>query len=183
MSRVPQLSPDTMTDAQREVHDEIVSGPHGRVVGPYMAWLQSPELARRARGLSEFIRFKASLPKRLSELAILMSGRHWKAEFEFYAHAILGKKAGLEEDLIAAIAEQRRPAFKEAHDEIVYDFCREMYETNRVGDETYARAVEALGLQVVVELVATIGYYAMVSMTLNAFQVGLPSGESSPFPD
>ncbi len=82
MSRIPELTPDTMSEAQREAHDEIVSGPHGRIVGPYNAWLQSPELARRARGLSEFIRFKASLPKRLSELAILVTGRHWKAEFE-----------------------------------------------------------------------------------------------------
>src|SRR5271157_3834001 len=97
MMRVPELRPETMTEEQKAVVQEIVSGPHGRIVGPYFAWLYSPELARRARNLSEFIRFKSSLPARLSELAILITGRFWKAEFEFYAHAILGKKAGLDD--------------------------------------------------------------------------------------
>ena len=183
MSRIPMLDPESMSDAQREVYDEIVAGPHGRVVGPFNAWLQSPELARRARGLSEFIRFKSSLPNRLSELGILITGRYWKAEFEFWAHAALGKKAGLNEALIAAIAEKKRPSFQHEDEEIVYAFCMEMYETRRIADETYRRAVDALGLPGVVELICTIGYYSMVSMTLNAVQVGLPPGESSPFPD
>lgn len=183
MSRIPELALEAMSEAQREAHDEIVSGPNGRVVGPYNAWLQSPELARRARSLSEFIRFKSSLPKNLSELAILLSGRHWKSEFEFYAHAILGRKAGLDEQIIAAIAEKKRPVFSNGEEEIVYDFCTELYDTHRISDATYGRAVEAFGLPTVVELVATAGYYSMVSLTLNAFEVPLPPGESSPFPD
>ena len=181
--RVPELRQDTMSGDQRTVAQEIVSGPHGRLVGPYLAWLQVPELARRARSLSEFIRFRASLPKRLSELAILVTGRHWSAEFEFYAHRILGREAGLDEAVIDAIAERRRPAFGNADEETVYDLCTEMYEKHRVSDRTYARAVAALGLPTVVELVTTIGYYSMVSIVLNAFQVGLPPGEASPFPD
>ena len=183
MSRVPELTQENMSDAQIEVHQEIVSGPHARVVGPYHAWLQIPELARRARGLSEFIRFKSSLPERLKELAILITGRHWKAEFEYYAHAILAKKAGLHGDLISAIAERKRPTFEKEDEEIVYDFCMELFGSNRVGDENYERAVQALGLPAVVEVVATAGYYSMVSMTLNAFQVPLPPGENSPFSD
>ncbi len=181
MSRIPELSAESMSDQQREVVDEIVAGPHGRIVGPYPAWLQSPELARRARSLSEIIRFRSSLPEPLKELAILITGRYWKAEFEFYAHAILARKAGLDEAIISALAEQRRPEFRDEKEEIVYEFCTQLYETHRVSDEVYARAVEAFGLQTVVELVATIGYYAMVSLTLNAFEVGLPPGEPSPF--
>lgn len=183
MSRVPELRPETMSEAQKSAVQEIVSGPHARVVGPYHAWLQSPELARRARSLSEFIRFKSSLPPRLSELTILVSGRYWKAEFEYYAHAKLARKAGLEEAVIAAIAAKQRPAFKHRDEEIVYEFLTELYETRRVGDDRYKRAVDALGLPTVVEMVATAGYYSMVSMTLNAFQVPLPPGEKSPFPD
>jgi 4-carboxymuconolactone decarboxylase len=183
MSRIPEIDVDSLNDEQRAVLDEITSGPHGRVVGPFPAWLQTPELARRARGLSEFVRFKASLPKPLSELAILITGRHWKAEFEFWAHARLGREAGLDEELIRAIAERRRPAFSNTEQEIVYDLITELYETRRVADATHARAVEAFGLPAVVELVATAGYYSLVSMTLNAFAVGLPEGESSPFPD
>jgi 4-carboxymuconolactone decarboxylase len=183
MSRIPELRPETMSPEQRAVMEEIVSGPHGHVVGPYPAWLQSPELARRARGLSEFIRFRSSLPKPLSELAILVTGRHWRAEFEYYAHALLARKAGLDDAVIQAIAAGRRPTFRAPDQALVYDVCSELFETRRLSDATHARAVKALGLPMLVELVATIGYYSMVSLTLNAFAVELPPGERSPFPD
>jgi 4-carboxymuconolactone decarboxylase len=181
--RVPELRPETMTEEQRNVAQEIISGPHGRLVGPYLAWLQCPDLARRARALSEYIRFRAALPRRLSELAILVTGRYWKAEFEFYAHRILGKQAGLDDSIIDAIAAGKRPPLRNPEDQIVYDLCTELYETHRVSDGLYARAVNLLTLPVLVELVTTIGYYSMVSMTLNTFQVGLPKGEPSPFRD
>lgn len=183
MNRLPPLQPESMTEEQRAVYEEIRSGPHGKVVGPYPAWLNSPELARCARAMSEFIRFRSSLPAPLLELAILITGRHWKADFEFYAHAKLAKKAGLDEGIIAMIAEGRRPEFTLPDQEAVYDLCTELFETNRVGEASYQRAVEAFGLPAVVELIGTIGYYSMVCMTLNTFQIGLPPGESSPFPD
>ena len=183
MSRIPELKPDTMTGPQRAVAEEIIAGPHGRIVGPYHAWLQSPELARRARALSEFVRFQSSLPKRLSELAILVTGRHWKAEFEFWAHARLGRQAGLDEAVIRALAARQRPAFQRAEEELVYTVATELYETHRLSEPVYQRAVQALGLPGLVELVGTIGYYSLVCLTLNAFELGLPPGEASPFPD
>ena len=183
MNRLPPLQPESMTEDQRSVYEEIRSGPHGKVVGPYPAWLNSPELARRARALSEFIRFGSSLPAPLLELSILITGKHWKADFEFYAHAKLAKKAGLHQDIIAAIAAGRRPEFADTDQETVYDLCTELFETNRVSEAFYQRAVEAFGLPAVVELIGTLGYYSMVCLTLNTFQIGLPPGESSPFPD
>lgn len=183
MSRIPELTPDNATPEQRAVMEEIISGPHGRIVGPYPAWLQSPQLARRIRGVSEYIRFQSSLPKRLSELAILIAGRHWKAEFEFYAHSRLARQAGVEEPIIAALAAGQRPELSDPDDVAVYDVCSELLATRRVSDATYARAVERLGLRAVVEVVATIGYYSLVSLTLNAFEIPLPEGEASPFPD
>lgn len=183
MSRIPEMRPETMSAEQRAVYDEIASGPHGHVVGPYHAWLQSPELARRARALSEFIRFRSALPRRISELAILIAGRHWKAEFEFWAHARLGREAGLDEAVIAALAEQRKPDFADPQEALVYDLCTELFERRRIGEATYQRAVAAFGLPLVVELVATVGYYSLVSLTLDAFEVPLPPGERSPFPD
>ena len=183
MSRAPQLDPGAMDEHQKKAYQAIVDGPHGRIVGPYMAWLQSPELCIRARNLSEYIRFNSRLPKHLSELAILIAGRHWKAEYEFYAHSKLGREAGLSEEVIRALAEKRRPDFKNEDEEIIYNFCTEMFETNRIGDATFARAEKAFGLPTVTDLVAVIGYYSLVSMTLNAFQIPLPPGEKSPFPD
>ena len=182
MSRIPELDLNGMGADARAVHDEIVSGPHGHIVGPYPAWLQVPELARRTRALSEFIRFKAALPRNLAEIGILVTGRHWKAEFEFWAHARLAEKAGVAEQVVAAIAAGKRPAFTDPDEEVVYDFATELYEKRRVSDETYDRALGRLGLPALVELVATVGYYSMVSLTLNAFAVELPEGERSPFP-
>ncbi|UCH49574.1 MAG: carboxymuconolactone decarboxylase family protein [Betaproteobacteria bacterium] len=183
MSRIPELKPNTMTAAQKEVVELITSGPHQQVMGPYPAWLQSPELARRTRSLSEYLRFQSTPPKRLAEIAILITGRHWKAEFEFYAHAELARKAGVEEPIIEALAAGKRPDFANNDDEIVYDLCTEMLDTRRVSDATYKRALEAFGMQTLVELVAMMGYYCMVSVTLNAFEAPLPPGEPSPFPD
>jgi 4-carboxymuconolactone decarboxylase len=175
------LKQDTMTAEQRAVYQEIASGPHARVVGPFLAWVHVPELARRARNLSEYIRFQAKLPRKLAELAILVTGRHWEAEFEYYAHAKLAREAGVSDAIIAAIAEGRRPEQMSAEETAVYDLCAEIYAHRRVSEPTYQRAVKALGLQQVVELVATTGYYSMVSIALNTFRIPLPPGEPSPF--
>jgi 4-carboxymuconolactone decarboxylase len=183
MSRLPELTGESMSAAQKTVAELITSGPHGKVMGPYPAWLQSPELAKRARSLSEYLRFQSAPPKRLAEIAILITGRHWKAEFEFYAHAELARKAGVEEPIIKALAAGERPDFPNSDDEIVYNLCTEMLNTGRITDATYQRALNAFGLQTLVELVAIVGYYCMVSITLNAFEAPLPPGESSPFPD
>jgi len=183
MTRLKEITPETMTDEQQAVAELIASGPHGKVMGPYPAWLQSPELAKRARSLSEYLRFQSAPSKRLAEIAILITGRHWKAEFEFYAHAELARKAGVEEPIIQALAAGKRPEFSNNDDAIVYDLCTEMLNTGRISDATYKRARDAFAMQTLVELVAIMGYYCMVSITLNAFEAPLPPGESSPFPD
>lgn len=183
MPRVPEFDQTTMTDAQRQAVQEIVNGPHGRIVGPYHAWLYSPELARRGRNVSEYLRFKGVLPKRLMELAILVTGRHWKAEFEYWAHARLAKEAGVDEAVIAAIARNERPALKQPDERLIYAVAKELFNTNRVSNKTYQAALKAFGMQALVELVATIGWYCMVSLTLNAFEIVLPPGEKTPFTD
>jgi 4-carboxymuconolactone decarboxylase len=183
MSRIPELKNESMTPAQKEVVDLITSGPHQRVLGPYPAWLQSPELAKRARALSEYLRFQSAPSKRHAEIAILITGRHWKAEFEFYAHAELARKAGVEEDIIQALAAGKRPDFTSREDAIVYDLSTELLTRRRISDGTYQRALDAFGMQALVDLIAIVGYYCMVSTTLNAFEAPLPPGEPSPFPD
>jgi 4-carboxymuconolactone decarboxylase len=183
MSRIPELTPESMSQKQKEVMELITSGPHQRVIGPYPAWLQSPELARRARDLSEYLRFHSAPSKRHAEIAILVTGRYWKAEFEFYAHAELARKAGVEEHIIGALAAGKRPDFSSDEDVVVYELSTELLETRRISDATYRRALETFGMQTLVDLVAIVGYYCMVSTTLNAFEAPLPKGEPSPFPD
>lgn len=180
---MPRLAPidlAKLSPEQKKVADAIVSGPRGGLRGPFEPWLRSPVLADRAQKLGEYCRFNNSLPRDLSELAICLIGRHFKAQFEFYAHARLAKEAGLSADIVEAIRVRATPPFKRDVEKVVYDFVTEYLDTNRVAASNYKRAVDAFGEQGVVDLVGVCGYYMLVSMTLNVFEVSLPPGEPEP---
>ena len=173
MPRIQLPSESDLTDAQRRVFDATVAGRRGRVPAPLTAWLASPEFADRAQRLGEFLRYETSLGPRLSELAILVTARHWKAQYEWFVHKSEALKAGLKPEIIDAIAHNRRPAFTLANDKIVYDLTRSVHEHHEVEPALYQCAVEALGERAVVELVGIIGYYSLVAMTLNVFEIGV----------
>jgi 4-carboxymuconolactone decarboxylase len=183
MLRIPELSPDRLTPEQREVHDAIVAGPRGKVQGPLQVWLHSPRLAARAQELGAFCRYHTNLPKRLSELAILVTGAHWKAGFEWFVHAPEAIKAGLDGAAVEAIRNGAKPHLARTDEAAVYDFARELAETRRVSDATYERAMAELGIVGVVELVGILGYYGLICMTICAFRVPVPAGEVEPFPE
>ncbi|HEX9557987.1 MAG TPA: carboxymuconolactone decarboxylase family protein [Reyranella sp.] len=180
MPRLAPLDLDKLTPDQKKVADAIVAGPRGALRGPFEPWLRSPHLADRAQKLGEYCRFNSSLPKDLSELAICLVGRHFKAQYEFYAHARLAKEAGLAPAIVEAVRTRATPPFTREAERIVYDFVSEYLETNRVAAANYKRAVDALGEQGVVDLVGVCGYYMLVSMTLNVFEMPLPAGVLEP---
>ena len=180
MPRLTPLDLNKLTPEQKKAADAIVAGPRGGLRGPFEAWLRSPVLADRAQRLGEYCRFNNTLPKDLMELAICLIGRHFKAQFEFYAHARLAKEAGLAAEIVEAIRTRQTPPFKREAERIVYDFVTEYLATNRVAAPNYKRAVDAFGEQGVVDLVGVCGYYMLVSMTLNVFEVPLPPGEPEP---
>jgi 4-carboxymuconolactone decarboxylase len=175
--RVKDLSPEEMSVEQRTVAAEATSGKRGRVPAPLRAWLHSPEFGRRAQQLGEFVRYDTSLPPHLSELAILVTARHWTSHFEWYAHKRDGLKAGIDPTIIEAIARRREPGFRDAKAKLVHDYARILLASGRVPDALHASAAEAFGEQGVVELVGIVGYYSLVALTLNAFEIGLPEGE------
>jgi 4-carboxymuconolactone decarboxylase len=183
MSRLPDLPRENLTPAQRKVHDAIVAGPRGVVQGPLKVWLHSAELASRAQELGAFCRYHTSLPKRLSELAIIVMGAHWKAGFEWFVHAPEAIKAGIEATAVEAIRAGRKPEFGKADEAALYDFTTELLEKRCVSDATYKRAVAELGELGTVELVGILGYYSLISMTIVAFEVPLPAGAPEPFPE
>jgi len=183
MSRLPDLDPAKLSPEQQKVYDAILSGPRGHVVGPLRVWLQSAELADRAQALGAFCRFGTSLPPRLSELAILVIGAYWRAGFEWHAHAPLGVKAGLDAAAVEAIRAGRTPSLPKADEAAVYAFANELLQTRKVSDATYRSAAAQLGDKGVVELVGILGYYGLISMTINAFEVPLPAGAPQPFAD
>ena len=181
MARIPVLAREDLSDEQSAVWDAIAAGPRGRVAGPLNVWLHSPGLALRAQELGAFCRYGSGLPPRLSELAILVTGAYWRAGYEWWAHAPIAAKAGLDPAVIEAIKAGAMPAFERADERAVHDFARELLIDRAVSAPTYARAVEELGLEGVVALTGILGYYGLISMTIRAFQVGVPEGESEPF--
>lgn len=183
MPRLGEIDRARLSEEQRRVADEIQSGPRGGLAGPFWPWLRSPVLAERAQKLGEFLRYNSSLPPRLFELAVLVTARHWKAQFEWYAHAPLARKAGVSDEVVAAIQAGTRPDFAKADEAAVYDFAVELYARKRVSDAVYAAAVAEIGERGAVDLVGVLGYYALVSMTLNAFAVEVPKGTAPPFPE
>ena len=181
MSRLPDLTPDTMTAEQRRVHDMIASGPRGRVEGPLYSWLLAPGLAERAQELGAYCRYGTSLPPRLSELAILVTAEYWRAGFEWYAHAPIAARAGHTAENIEALRTGKTPSFTQEDERIVYDYARELLRTRAVSDATATRAHKVLGNTGVVDLVGVLGYYGLISMTIKGFEVPLPAGEPDPF--
>jgi 4-carboxymuconolactone decarboxylase len=181
--RFKQLAEADMDEAQRKVYQDIASGPRGGVRGPFNALLRSPELADRAQKLGEYVRLKSSLPARLSELAILVTARHWSAQYEWHAHHAFALKAGLAPQIAADIAQGRRPAGMKDDEAAVYAFCKELHESKFVSDATYAAALQQLGERGVVELIGVSGYYTLVSMVLNVERAPLPEGVAPPLQD
>lgn len=181
MPRLPDLDPAALDAEQKRIHDEIVSGPRGKVEGPLRVWLTSAGLADKAQALGAFCRYGTSLPQRLSELAILVTGAHWQAGFEWHVHAPIGIQAGLDADAVEKIRRGEEPDLKLDDEKAVYAFSHELLTTRRVSDETYAFAEKILGRRALVDLVGVLGYYGLISMTINAFDVPLPPGAKEPF--
>jgi len=176
MTRIPDLEPDQMTDAQREVHDAIARGPRQGVRGPLAVWLHRPELARHAQALGRYCRYETSLPPRCSELAILVIARIWGSEYEWYAHKPIALAAGLDPAIVEAIRSHTAPAFADAAEAAIYAFVTELHRDRQVSDAVYAEAIAQLGEPGVIDLVGLAGYYSLISMTINVFQVAPPAG-------
>ena len=180
MSRLQDVLPSEMSDEQRRIADEIASSRGGVVRGPFAMWIRNPDLANRANQFGSLLRDGTSVPRRLSELAILITARHWTAQYEWYAHRPQAEAAGLKADVVDAIAERRRPAFNDADDELVYEVCIELHDSRKIDDGTYARAVERFGEMTVIELISIVGFYTLVAMMLVAFEAPLPEGAVPP---
>jgi len=174
MPRISLPTPDTMTPEQLAVHQKVVSGPRGEIKGPLRAALHNAELADRWQALGALLRYSTTLTPRQSELAILVTGRHCRSPFEWFAHRPEGEKAGIETPVIEALLAQRRPEGLDATDAAIYQYALELNQSRSVSGRTHAAAVQALGERGVVELTALVGYYTMVAMTLNAHEIPLP---------
>jgi 4-carboxymuconolactone decarboxylase len=172
--RLAVLDEAHMNEAQRSLMEALRSGPRGKSIvprGPFAAWLHAPEYGQLAQALGAHCRYKTALPPRLSEFAILCTARLWRAQYEWYAHAPMAEKAGVARKTIDDLRAGRPPKAAKKDERAIYDFVQELYKARRVSDRTYKRVQSLLGDAATVELVSILGYYVMISFTLNVFRM------------
>lgn len=180
-SRLTPLSDASMDDEQRRVLQDILSGPRGNLDGPFLAWVHSPKLADSAQKLGAFCRYGTRLELRLSELAILVTAAWWQSQAEWQIHEPIALQAGVSAKVIDALRLGKRPPFERGDERLVYHLARSLYQTRRIDQALYAEGVAAFGEAGMVELVGVLGYYALVAMTLNAFEVRRETDAPLPF--
>jgi 4-carboxymuconolactone decarboxylase len=179
--RFRPLSWQEMTSPQRAMVAEVLDGTRGSLNGPFNVFLRSPDIGNLLQRVGEHVRFRTSLEPRLNEMAILMTARWWWSQYEWYAHEPLARAAGLSDEVIAALKAGTRPGRMDADEAAIYDFCTELRHRRRVSDPTFAVAVQSLGEQGVMDLIAAMGYYDAVSMALNVDNYPVPEGAEPPF--
>ena len=182
--RLPTIADDQLTDRQKDLMAAIRSGPRGRASqsGPFGVFLHAPDFGDLTQRLGAHCRYKTAVPPRLSEFAILCTARQWRAQYEWHAHAAIAEKAGVAPQTIRDLKAGRAPQKAAKDERAIYDFVQELYKAKRVSERTYRRVRAALGGDsAVVELVGILGYYALVAMTLDVFNVALPEGATPAF--
>lgn len=191
--RFRQIPPENLTPEQRALADAIRSGPRsavktssaakpGPLGGPFNVFLRSPGVGHIIQSLGAEIRFRSSIPSKLNELAIITTARHWTCQYEWFAHHRLALEAGLDPAIGQAIAQGRRPAKLSTDEAIVYNFSRELHQTQGVSEASYKAALDRFGERGVMDLIAVNGYYVLISMTLNVDRTPLPGGAPWPLP-
>jgi 4-carboxymuconolactone decarboxylase len=184
--RLELVNEQQMSQAQQALLASLRAGPRGGSTiarGPFAVWMHAPELGELAQKLGAHCRYGTTLPPRLSEFAILCTAQIWRAQYEWFAHAPMAQKGGVKPKTIDDLRRGRIPRSAPKDERAIYDFIKELYKTRRVGERTYKRVRSLLGDKATIELVGILGYYALISMTLNVFQMLPPDNEKLSFPE
>jgi len=179
--RFPQLTMDQLNDKQKPLGEQIMKVSSVGLGGPYNPMLRSPVLGQKMFDLLYYLRWQTSVPLKLNEFAILIIGRQWRSQVEWFAHAPLAIKAGLSPDIVNELKANKRPSNMTPEESIVYDFVTELTTARAVSDETFNRAKQLLGEQQVVDLTAVAGTYITVAMILAMSEESVPPGKDLPF--
>ncbi len=187
MARLPGLPPGSLTSEQQTLYDAIAGGDrakdasfpltddNGALVGPFNVLLYSPQVGNAVQQLGTALRFHGWLNDLVRELAILLVATYHDCEFERWVHEPIARKAGMNDDQVAALRAGTRPYLDRDDLNAAYDFCLSILHREPVADDSYQRAVEALGESGVVELIAVVGYYGMLAQLMGTFEVEPPS--------
>jgi 4-carboxymuconolactone decarboxylase len=180
--RFPKPAIEQLNPEQQAVAAEVMKQSSAGLGGPYGMLIKSPELLKRYLLMTEYLRQKTSLPHRLNEMAILLEARIWDAQYEWWAHEPLARKAGLSDAIIADIKVGKRPASMQPDEAIVYEVVTELLNKRQLPDDTFGKATQILGEQQTIDLVAVTGFYVMVSAVVIASKIAIPDGGPAPMP-
>lgn len=182
MARIPEITgPENLSEIQRAVYDRIAGGARGGVRGPFTVLLNSPELATLVERLGVYVRYECRVPERLRELAIVIVAARWQADYEWFAHAGLAVRQGHSEKVLSVIAAGQPPTFDDPADRATHDYCKQLLWDGRVEETVYGAAEAELGREALVDLTGLLGYYTLLAMTLNAFEVAPPESAEIPW--
>jgi 4-carboxymuconolactone decarboxylase len=179
--RFKPLTWEQLSTDQKAMVNDLLSGSRTSLNGPFNALLRSPDMGNLAQKLGEYVRFRTSVPARLNEMAILLTAKAWSSQYEWYAHKTAALAAGLDGSVIDDIQAGRRPTRMQADEAVIYAFSTELRDRHRVTDATFEAASKMLGEKGIMDLVAVMGYYDLVSMVLNVDRYPLPDGAALPF--
>jgi 4-carboxymuconolactone decarboxylase len=179
--RFAHLTMEQLNDTQRPLGEQIMKVSRVGLGGPYNPMLRSPVFGQKMFDLLYYLRWQTSLPLNLNEFAILIIGRQWRSQVEWFAHAPLAIKAGLAPGIVAELKTGKRPSSMPAEEAIVYDFVTELTTTHQVSDATFASAKQLLGEQQVVDLTAVAGTYITIAMILAMSEERVSPGTELPF--
>ena len=180
--RLPPIAPELWSEQQRALAEEIIRGPRGALLAPFVPLLRSPELMMHAQRLGEYLRYRSALDQRLSELAILVTARQWSQQVEWAIHAPIAQREGVSPETVAAIAAGRRPMDMPDDEAAVHDFCVELHIDHGVSDACWAAAIERFGERGVVDLLGINGYYTFLSMLMNGARTPAPPSTTAKLP-
>lgn len=173
--RFPQLGESQMSDARRAVVREITAG--GKNLStPMKVLIRSPELARRAQKISEYLRFESTIPARIIQFAVIITARYWRAETMWHAHSKQAMDAGLDASIVADLLKGRHPAGMKPDEEAAYRFCTDLHQDKSISDAAFDPAMKLFGEEGTVDLIGVCGYYTLASMALKLARKPLPEG-------
>ena len=182
--RYPTLNPDQLNPEQKAYVESLQKPPRNNTTAlrnpPFKVYMRSPALASKLEAVSDYVRWGTSQPPRLTELAIMITARHWSSQWIWRGHYRAAVKDGLDPSVGADIAAGRRPTKMKEDETILYNYATELYRDKAVSDATFAAAVKAFGEKGLIDLVATMGYYNTVAMTLITAKAVAPKEEDVP---
>jgi 4-carboxymuconolactone decarboxylase len=178
--RMPPIPAEKMTADQKKAADEFAAGRGYSVRGPFAVMLRSPEVMLRAKAMGDYLRFRNVLPKRVSEMVILITAREWTQQYEWAYHYGFAVEEGLDKSVIDAIAEGRRPDGMKDDEAAAYDFSIELHRRRSVSDATYARALKLFGERGIIDLIGVSGYYTFNAMMMNVARSALDTDKAPP---